>query len=270
VTTVEPPSGLAARPLRELYRHRYLFVLWIGRELRVRYSQSLLGVSWAILQPLALALVFTVVFSRLLSVPTGATPYPLFVYSALLPWTLFTNALTSSTHSLLSNMNLVTKIFFPREILPLASVGAALADFLAASVVLAILMVRYDALPGAELWWVLPLLTVQLVLTAAVALASAAVMVFFRDLRFVVPLGLQIWMYACPIVYPVDLVPERWRPLYFLNPMAGLIDGWRRVLVSGAAPRAGALAAAAVVSSLSLLLAYVLFKRLEARFADVI
>ena len=270
MTTVESPAGLAARPLRELYHHRYLFVLWIGRELRVRYSQSLLGVSWAILQPLALALVFTVVFSRLLSVPTGAVPYPLFVYSALLPWTLFTNGLTSSTHSLHSNMNLVTKIFFPREILPLASVGAAVVDFLAASLVLGILMAWYDVRPGVELLWALPLLAVQLLLTAAVALASAATMVFFRDLRFVVPLALQIWMYACPIVYPVDLVAERWRPLYFLNPMAGLIDGWRRVLVGGEPPRAGALAVAAVVSVLALLLAYVFFKRLESRFADVI
>jgi lipopolysaccharide transport system permease protein len=167
-------------------------------------------------------------------------------------------------------MNLVTKIYFPREILPLASIGAAAVDFLVSAAILAGMMLVYGRTPGWISLWVVPLLILQVFLTIGVVLLGSAVLVFFRDVRFVVPLLTQVWLYATPIIYPVDLVPERFRTLYFLNPMASIIDGYRRVLLSGKAPRLEALAAGALVTLILLAISYLFFKRAEPAFADLI
>jgi lipopolysaccharide transport system permease protein len=253
-----------------LSQYRDLLWLWAAREVRVRYKQSLLGVAWAILQPLALTVVFTLIFSLMVRVDTQGIPYPIFAYSALVPWTFFSTALSFGIPSLVNNMNLVTKIYFPREVLPLASIGAAFVDFAAAAVVFVGMLILYGVRPDAHALWIIPLLGIQLVLTMGVTLLGSATIVFFRDVRFVVPLLIQVWMYATPIIYPTDLVPESLRPYYFLNPMAGIIDGYRRALLMGEAPQMTALLLSAVISCLLLVLGYALFKRVEPLFADLI
>lgn len=253
-----------------LYRYRDLLWLWIVREIQVRYKQSLLGIVWAILQPLALTLIFTWVFSQLIRVDTGDIPYAIFAYSALVPWTLFTTSISFGVPSLVNNMNLVGKIYFPREVLPLASIGAALLDYLVGSLILAGMLLVYRFWPGIEMLWVLPLLVLQIILTIGVTLIGSSIIVFFRDMRFVMPLVTQVWMYATPIVYPVDLVPERLRPFYFLNPMAGIIDGYRRVLIMGEPPNLTALVPGLAISLLLFVSGYILFKRVEPLFADLI
>lgn len=256
--------------LRELFRYRELLWVWSGREVKVRYSQSVLGAAWAILQPLALMLVFSVVFSLFLRVPTGDIPYPVFSYTALLPWTLFSGALSQAIPALVSNMNLVTKIYFPREILPLASIGAALVDFAVAGVVFIGLLVFYQVRVGWTVLLVPLILLIQLMLMLGVALPLAAVNVFYRDVRFVIPLLLQVWLYATPVIYPLELVPEGWRWVLALNPMVGIIEAYRAVVLRGLLPDWGLLGLSAAVSLALMLGGYALFKRLEPQFADVI
>jgi lipopolysaccharide transport system permease protein len=253
-----------------LFRYRDLLWLWTGREVRVRYKQSLLGAAWAILQPLALTAVFSLVFSHLVHVDTAGVPYPIFAYAALVPWTFFATSLSFGVPSLVNNMNLVNKIYFPREVLPLASIGAALLDFLLASLVFVGMLAVYHIRPGIYALWVVPLLCIQVALTIAVTLIGSAIIVFFRDMRFVIPLLTQVWMYASPVIYPANLVPEWLQPYYFLNPMAGIIDGFRRVLVLGQPPQMSALLLGTTVSLVLLVLAYALFKRTEPLFADLI
>jgi lipopolysaccharide transport system permease protein len=256
--------------LANLYYYRDLLWLWTGREVRVRYKQSALGAAWAVIQPLALTLVFTLVFSRLMQVDTGGVPYPVFAYSALVPWTFFATSLAFAIPSLVNNLNLVGKIYFPREILPLANIGAALVDFAMAGLVFAGLMLIYQIPLTLNVLWVIPLLFIQIILTIGVTLIGAALIVFFRDVRFIVPLLTQIWMYASPVIYPASLVPAQWQTLYFLNPMAGIIAGYRSALVLGETPNLPALLLATLVSVVLLLIGYVTFKRSEPLFADLI
>lgn len=258
-----------AGDVRVLYRHRDLLWMWTLREIRVRYKQSLLGAAWAVLQPLALTAIFATVFSYFVRVPTDGTPYVIFAYTALLPWTLFSTSISFAVPSLVNNAHLVTKIYFPREILPLAAIGAALLDYAIALVVFAGIMVFFQVPASIESLWIPVLLLIQLALMAGISLFAAGVNVFYRDIRFVVPLALQIWMYGTPIIYPLSVVPEWLRPLYMLNPMAGIIDSYRRVLLQGQAPDARDLAMAAVISLVLCLGGYVFFKRAEPEFADV-
>jgi lipopolysaccharide transport system permease protein len=229
-----------------------------------------LGVAWAVIQPLALTVVFTLVFSRLMQIDTGGVPYPVFAYSALVPWTFFATSLAFAIPSLVNNLNLVGKIYFPREILPLANIGAALLDFGIAGVVFAGMLLVYQIPLTLNVLWVIPLLAIQLILTAGVTLLGAAVIVFFRDVRFIIPLLTQIWMYASPVIYPATLIPARWQTLYFLNPMAGIIAGYRSALVLGETPNLPALGLATLVSVGLLVIGYVTFKRSEPLFADLI
>lgn len=256
--------------IKTLLRYRDLLWLWIMREVQVRYKQSLLGATWAVVQPLALTIIFTIVFSRFVRVDTGDVPYPIFSYTALVPWTFFSTSLSFGTASLVNNMNLVTKIYFPREILPLASVGAAFVDFTVSALILAGMMIVYGMIPKWTSLWVVPLLSLQIALTIAVVLLGSALLVFFRDMRFVVPLLTQLWMYATPIIYPTSVVPEHYRTLYFLNPMASIIDGYRRVLLTGEAPQLDNLVAATIVTLTLLLVGYLFFKKAEPVFADLI
>jgi lipopolysaccharide transport system permease protein len=256
--------------LANLYNFRDLLMLWTGREVRVRYKQSLLGVGWAIIQPLVLTVVFTLVFSRIMQVDTGGVPYPIFAYAALVPWTFFATSLSFGIPSLVNNLTLVSKIYFPREILPFANIGAALLDFAMAGLVFVGMMLIYRIPVTIYILWVVPLLIIQIILTAGVVLLGSAAIVFFRDVRFVIPLLIQVWMYASPVIYPTDLIPPEYLPLYFLNPMAGIIDGYRSVLVMGQPPNIPALILATIVSLILLLLGYFVFKRSEPLFADLI
>lgn len=272
-TTGVPPEPLQTTVPgygRELWNYRDLLILWTLREVRIRYKQSFLGAAWAVLQPLVLMLVFTMVFSVLTRVPTGDVPYPLFCYTALLPWTFLAGAVSFAASSLINNVSLVSKVYFPREILPIATVGAAFVDFLVATGVFVLMLFHYGTPVSLALLWVPVLLAIQIALTLGVVLFIAALSVRFRDVRFVVPLGLQIWMFASPIIYPNTLVPPRLRPFYDLNPMAGIITGYRSAIIQAAAPEPGPLFAALAISLGLLVLGYLYFKRAETTFADII
>lgn len=256
--------------IKELVSHRDLLVTWTMRNIKVRYKQSFLGAAWSILQPLSATVILTLIFSRFLRVPTDGIPYPIFYYSALLPWTFLATAVSSGVTSLVSNMNLVTKIYFPREILPLAAILASLVDFLIASLIFVGMIILYQ-IPSSPSFVTVPLiLLIQLTLVTGIVLFTSALTVSYRDIRFVVPVGLQLWMYMTPIIYPLSMVPERFRSLYMLNPMAGVIDAYRRVILQGEWPQMNYLLLGAAVSIALLIVAYYYFKRAEAVFADII
>lgn len=256
--------------LAELIEARELLFTWTMRDFKVRYSQSILGAAWAILQPLSLMVVYSVIFSVFIRVPTDGIPYPVFAYTALLPWTFFANSLNFAIPSLVSNMNLVSKIYFPREILPLSTILVGFVDFLIASSVFVLMLLFYRVPVGLVILLVPLVLLIQIVLTFGISLLASAVNVFYRDVRFVIPLALQIWMYLSPIIYPVNLVPERFRPFYFLNPMAVLIDTYRRIILFNQMPDWPYLGLAAFVSVSLIIVAYRYFKRAEREFADLI
>jgi lipopolysaccharide transport system permease protein len=257
--------------LRDLFRRRELLWLVTQREIKVRYKQSVLGTLWAILQPLSLMLVMTVFFSWFARMPSDNIPYPLFVYSALLPWIFFSASLSFAVPSLITNAHIITKIYFPREIVPLASVLAAFLDFLIASGVFVLILVYYRVQPTWNVFYLLPLVAIQFAFTTGICLLLSAFTVLFRDVRHMLPLLIQIWMFVTPILYPASVVPDPWRAMYFLlNPMAVIIDGYRRAIIQGRSPEISYLALAAVVSGLILWLGYKYFKRLEREFADIV
>jgi lipopolysaccharide transport system permease protein len=258
------------RHVLTLVRYRYLLWMWTVREIKVRYKQSLMGGAWAILQPLSLMAIFTVVFSLFARVPTEGVPYPLFSYTALLPWTFLATSISFAVPSLVNNMNLVTKAHFPREILPIAVVSAAFVDFLVASSLFVLMMAFYRVPLHWAVAWVPLLVLIQVVLILGVSLLGAAINVFFRDVRFIVPLGIQLWLYASPVIYPLSLVPPRYQTLYMLNPMAGIITSFRRVVLHGLQPEPRPLGIAVVLSVGLFVAAYWLFKKVEKQFADII
>lgn len=262
-------TGLSAA-LQLLFAHRELLWAWTKRELAVRYKQTGLGLAWAILQPLSMMILFSVVFTLILEVDTEGAPYPVFSYTALLPWTFFTSSVSFGTQSLASNLNLVQKIYFPREVLPLAAVAAALVDFLVASTVFVVLMLSFGVVPSWKIIVLPVVLILQIFLTIGIVLVSAAANVFYRDLRFVIPLGLQLLLYATPIIYPVSQVPEQIRSFYLLNPMATFIESYRAVILYNRWPEWMYLVVAGGLSFLIALIGYVWFKRVEVRFADII
>ena len=240
------------------------------REVMGRYSQSLFGAGWAIAQPLAMMAVFTLVFARLGQMPSEGAPYPLFAFSALVPWFFFSNSVTSGTMSLVTYRNIVTKTYFPREIVPLAQVGSRLVDLAAASTLFALLMVYYNIHVGG---WVamVPILVLLLVLfTLGVTLTTSAVNVFYRDVSPVVQIGLQLWLYLTPVAYPLSAVSEKYRGYFLLNPLTGVVEGLRAVLVFDRAPDWNVVAISAALIVGLLIASIVLFKSTDKYFADVI
>lgn len=278
LSNVEPPlentiewSDHLTGHARELWRHRELLWLVTQREIKVRYKQSALGVVWAVLQPLSLMLVFTVFFSWFARIASDGIPYPLFSYAALLPWTFFSTSLTFAIPSLIANSHIITKIYFPREIIPLASVLAAFLDFVIASAVFVLLLAFYRVPPTWNLLYVLPIVAIQIAFTVGVSLLLSAFTVLYRDVRHTLPLLIQIWMFVTPILYPASVVPGRWRVWYFsLNPMAAIIDGYRRAVIQGISPQINYLLLAAGVSGFLLWAGYKYFKSLEKEFADIV
>lgn len=257
--------------IRELIHYRELLWSWVVRNIKVRYKQSLLGAAWAILQPLSTTVLFALIFSYFLRVDTGGTPYPIFYYSALLPWTFFASSISFGVQSLVGSLNLVTKIYFPKEILPVSVVMASFVDFLVAATIYVAMMIFYRVPVGVSLVLLPVLILIQMLLTIGVVLLASALNVFYRDIRFVVPLGIQLWMYLTPIIYPVERVPERFRILYMtVNPMAGLIDSYRRVVVTAEWPQYPYLLSATAISIVVFLVAYWYFKKVEPVFADII
>ena len=239
------------------------------REVKGRYSQSLFGAGWAVAQPLAMMAVFTLVFARLGQMPSGGAPYPLFAFSALVPWFFFSNSVNTGTMSLVTYRNIVTKTYFPREIVPLAQVGSRLVDLAAASVLFALLMVYYNV--GISSWIALvPLFVLLLVLfTIGVTLMTSAINVFYRDVSPVVQIGLQLWLYLTPVAYPLSAV-EEYRPYFLLNPLTGVVEGLRAVLVFDRAPEWEVVTISAALIVGLLIASIALFKSTDKYFADVI
>lgn len=246
-----------------------LYTLSLFR-LNVRYKQSVLGWAWALLQPLALMGIYTVIFTRVTTVTTGGTPYPVFVFSGLLPWIFFSTSISSAVHGLVLHPNLLTKMYFPREIIPLSYLAAGLADFCIASIILIGLIVHYHIALTWNLLYAVPIVILLGGFAAAIALFFSAIQVRFRDVGLAMPFVLQVWMFTVPVVYSLQSVPVRFRKLYLLDPVAGLIESFRRVVLHGTAPSAANLMASAAITILCCGLAYAYFKSAEATMADVI
>ena len=256
--------------LRKLVRYRDLLYTLSVHRIKVRYKQSILGVSWAIIQPLAMVLILTVIFSLIVRMPSEGVPYALFAYVALLPWNYLATSLTTSTNGLVSHAHLITKVYFPREILPLTYIAASLFDFLIASTVVVGLLIYYRVPLTLNVLYVLPIMIILTLFITAAALVLSAVQVRFRDVGVAVPVALQVWMFASPVLYPLAAVPVRLRTLYELNPMAGIIESLRSVVLHGTGPDIGVLSLSAIISVILLLLSYGYFKRVESTMADVV
>jgi lipopolysaccharide transport system permease protein len=256
--------------IRELMNARELLWAWTARTVRARYEQSVLGWLWAVILPASQAAVFTVIFTVFVPVKTGKAPYMLFCYAAMVPWTFFSVALTDMSSSLVGNMPLVTKIYFPRETLPISAMLARLLDALAATAVLAAMLIyaRVDVRPLGLLYLV-PVVGAELLLLIGLGLAAAAANVFYRDVQSILTLVVQLWFYLSPVVYPATSVPARLRPFYFLNPMAGILESFRDVLLFGRAP-GPYLALSLAMGGVLFVFGYWSFKRVEFLFADLV
>jgi len=263
-------SGWVPIDLGELWRYRELLAFQVVRDIKVRYKQTLLGAAWAILQPVLTMVVFSVFFGRLAGLPSHGMAYPVFTLAALLPWQLFSYALVHSSNSLLENPDLLTKVYFPRLTMPLASVIAGLVDFAIAFAVLVSMMVWYAVVPGWEVL-TLPLFTLLAVAAAlSVGLWLSALNVKYRDVRYTVPFLAQLWLFASPVAYSSSLVPPEWRTLYGLNPMVGVVEGFRWALLGLPAPPIGMLSASAAATALLLAGGLFYFRRMERKFADIV
>jgi lipopolysaccharide transport system permease protein len=266
---LEPSQGWNNRTLSDIWAYRELLYFFIWRDVKVRYKQTLLGAGWAIIQPLMTMVVFTIFFGHLAKVPSDGLPYPVFSLMALVPWTYFAAALAGCSTSLSGYQHIISKVYFPRLIIPMAAVIAPLVDFAIGFVILIGFMAWYRIVPGPSIVWLPALMLLALATAAGVGVWLAALNVRYRDVRYVVPFVVQLWMFATPVAYPASLVPERWRAVYGLNPMAGVIEGFRGALAGGPAPGVITLVSAAVVVVL-IAGGAMYFRRLEGTFADVI
>jgi lipopolysaccharide transport system permease protein len=269
-TIIEPSRGWRALGLQEFWQYRELLLFFVWRDTKVRYTQTLIGVAWAVLQPLMAMIVFSVFFGRLAHMPSDGLPYPLFTYAALVPWTYFANALTQSSNSLVGSAHLISKVYFPRLVLPIAEAISALVDCGAALAVLFGLMFYFGVAPGPRLL-MLPLLMALAVVTATgVGLWLAALNVEYRDVRFVLPFFVQIWLFATPVVYPASILHEPWRTLYGLNPMSGVVEGFRWALLGARSAPGPLIFVSAAVAIVVLVTGAFYFRRMERTFADVV
>lgn len=270
VRRVGPSSDRGLFGIADLWPHRELLYFLAWRDMRVRYSQAFLGVLWAVLQPLVLMALFTFVFGRVARLDSDGLPYPLFALAALVPWQLFSSSVANATESIVSNERVVTKIYFPRVLLPFASVLAALADFAIAFVLLLILMTFNGFVPPAAVV-LLPLFLALAIVTAlGIGVWLAALNTEFRDFRYVTPFLLQAWFFATPIVFSITAVPERLRPLLSINPMTAVVEGFRWTLLGGTAPAVSTVAISTAVAVAILLSGLLWFRRLDDRIADIV
>ncbi len=269
VTIMKPQTGWRLLDLKELWAFRELVYVLTMRDIKVRYKQTVLGFAWAIIQPVMMMVVFSIFFGRLAQMPSDGYPYPIFVYAALVPWTFFANSITSSANSLVGSSNLISKVYFPRLIIPLSSIGSGLVDFATATGILLLLMVYYGVSWTLNLLMA-PILVAGLVLTAlGVGIFLAALNVAYRDFRYVVPFMVQFWLFATPVAYPASLVPVRWQWALYLNPMAGVIEGFRSSFLGRPFDSCGLLVSLGM--AVALFAAGILyFEKVERRFADII
>jgi len=256
--------------LSEFWHYRELFFFFVWRDIKIRYKQTTLGALWAILQPFLTMIVFTLLFGKLAKMPSDDIPYPLFSYSALLPWTFFATALSFSGNSLVSNANLIRKVYFPRVALPASATLACLADFVIASVVLLGMMIYYRVSPTwSLLWW--PVIMIPLVLLATgVGMILSSLNVKYRDIKYTIPFTIQMWLFLTPVIYPTSIIPEQFRWLIALNPVTGIIEAFRGCLIPGRAIDWQALGISLVLTVIIFVIGIVYFRKTEREFADII
>jgi lipopolysaccharide transport system permease protein len=268
---IKPSTGLTALNLRDLWTYRELVFFMIWRDIKVRYRQTLLGAAWAVIQPVMTMVVFNFLFGTVAKVPTDGIAYPIFAFTGLLPWGLFTTALNQASRSLTANHNMITKIYFPRLVLPVASVLAGLIDFAIAFVILIGLMIYYKVTPAWNVLWALPFFLLLAIITAlGVALWLSAINVQYRDVNYALPFITQFWLFITPVAYSARVISEKWQLVYSLNPMAGVVNGFRWALLgSGNGPDA-ALWVSVGISLLVLLSGLLYFRNMERTFADTI
>ena len=270
VHVIGPETGWVPVRLGELWEYRELLYFFVWRELKIRYKQTALGVAWAVIQPFFTMIVFTLIFGRLAKVPSDGLPYPVFTFCALLPWQLFSFALTEASNSVVAQQRLLTKVYFPRLLMPLASVCVGLADFAIAFVMLLLMMAYYGIAPGLAALTI-PLWTILAMATAlGIGLWLAALNVRYRDIRYTVPFLTQVWMYGTPVAYASSLVPPAWRSLYALNPMVGVIEGFRWALLGQATTAATVLPISLIMVTVLLVSGLFYFRRTERTFADIV
>lgn len=270
VTEIRPDRGWLDLDLGAVWRYRELLGVLVMRDLQVLYKQALLGAGWAILQPVFAVIIFSIIFGYIVKMPSEGVPYPLFAFAGVLPWTYFAEAVRRSGTGLVTDAELVRKVYFPRLIMPLANVISPLVDFCIAFVVLLIVMAFFGIAPSWKMLVIPPLMLVAALLALSIGLWLAPINVRFRDIKHTLPFIIQIWMYASPIVYPLSMVPQEWQALYSLNPMVGVIEGFRWAVFDRGEPNFTALAMSGVIIVLLLAGGLVFFRRMERTFADVI
>jgi lipopolysaccharide transport system permease protein len=270
VLRIEPLGGWRGLGLRELWEHRELVAFLAWRDVKVRYAQTALGAAWAVLQPVMTMVVFSIFFGRLGGMPSDGLPYSVFSYAALVPWGLFANGLTSAAGSVVAGSNLIQKVYFPRFAIPLAPILSSLLDFGIALGVLAVLMALYGISPTWNIVWLPLLIVLTLITSLGVGLWLAALNVRYRDVRYTIPFLLQIWLFATPIAYPSSIVPEGWRTLYALNPLVGVVDGFRWALLGTASAPSTTVCMSSAAALLVLVTGAYYFRRVEALFADIV
>lgn len=270
ITEIRPDRGWFDLDLGAVWRYRELLGVLVMRDLQVLYKQALLGAGWAILQPVFAVIIFSIIFGYIVKMPSEGVPYPLFAFAGVLPWTYFAEAVRRSGTGLVTDSELVRKVYFPRLIMPLANVISPLVDFCIAFLVLLVMMAFYGIAPSWKMLVIPPLMMIAVLLSLSIGLWLAPINVRFRDIKHTLPFIIQIWMYASPIVYPLSMVPQEWQALYALNPMVGVIEGFRWAVFDRGEPNMMALGVGGIIITLLMVGGLIFFRRMERTFADVI
>jgi lipopolysaccharide transport system permease protein len=270
VIRVEPSKGWVSLKLKELWEYRELLYFLTWRDIKVRYKQTVLGVAWAIIQPFFTMIVFSLFFGRLAKIPSDGIPYPIFSYAALVPWTFFANGVSQASNSLVDSSNLIKKIYFPRLAMPIATVLSGVIDFILAFIMLIGMMLYFGIVPTINVFWLPFFLLLALITSLGVSLWLSAMNVQFRDVRYIIPFLTQLWLFATPIAYPSSLLSEPWRTLYGINPMVGVVEGFRWALLSTEITPGPIIVVSSLVALTLMLSGAFYFRRLEKIFADVV
>lgn len=269
IKIIEPSKGWGNFKIGELWAYRELLYFLVWRDIKIRYKQTVLGVAWAIVQPLFTMMVFSFFFGKLVKIPSNDLPYPIFSYVALIPWTFFANGLSQTSNSLVNNANLISKVYFPRLIIPLSAVFSGLLDFVISMIVFLGIMPFFGIWPTLAIVWLFPLVLLMIAMSLGIGLWLSALNVQYRDVRYLAPFLTQLWLFITPVIYPSSLLSESWRALYGLNPMAGVVEGFRWALLGSSLP--GSMVAVSMITAIFILVsgAYY-FRQMERIFADIV